>query len=226
MLRHHLNFSAQIKFYNMKNNLFLLIFCLTTLHGFSQTTYSAKFKIVSTKNANDAKGKIEDLFLDSMLLVFYASDSLCFLKETKMEAQPGINANQTGDENVYINYKDNSVYFKLDSKEVFTFNKHKFEKKTSNLKILGMKTTKYVSEDGNIIIYTSKELPWYVQPCLITSNQFNESIVKFENHKTNSGLELTNIQKIKSDKDYEDVYKKILRKKGKNKKSIECPFLR
>ena len=213
----------------MKKSFFLtLLFLLLFNFSNSQDIYSTKYKIVNTKNENkkDNDSKFEDLFLNSMVFNFYSNENITYLKETKILDADGINSKISGDENIFINYKNNSVCYNLDVKDFYTYENLMFKKSKSNIKILGMNTTKYVSSDGNIIIYTSKSLPWFVQPCLISSNQFNECIVKFDNLKTKNGFEMIEFKKIKSTKSFEDIQTKLTSEKVVKKKTVISPFFK
>jgi hypothetical protein len=210
------------------NKIFIITFLSFTYFGLSQTTYLSKYKIITVKSidSKEPKGQIEDFILNTIKIEFCSNDKFCFIKDTKSIDQPGLNVTQS-DNSIYINYKNGAVIYDLLDNNVETYRKLKFKKTRTNILVLGMQTTLYTSEDGNINIYTVKKLPWYIQPCIINSNQFNEGIVKFENLKTNKGLELIEYNKIKYSNDIDNIYKKVISKKIQLPiKVVDCPFFK
>lgn len=210
----------------MKTNLFFTLLSLLTISiSSSQNIFSTKYKIVDTTNENK-KEELENLFLNSMIYNFYSNEKLCYLNETTTLNTEGVNSKVSGQEHIYIDYNKKIGSYKLTDAEFFSYEKLTFKKLKSNIKILGMNTTKYISADGNIVVYTSNKIPWFVQPCVIISNQFNEGIVKFENLKTKIGFELIELKKIKQNKNFNDIQTKFASFKVKNVETIVCPFFK
>ncbi|KGO85645.1 hypothetical protein [Flavobacterium suncheonense] len=205
----------------------LLIYC--PFFCFGQKIYTSKYKLLSLteKSTGDFKSQTESLFFENMIYNFESNEKIGYLKNTETLNDPSVQSNVSGDENIYVNYPNNIVCYKLDKSDIYTYKNIKFKKyKNSNVVVLGFKTTKYISEDGNIIIYTTKNLPWFVQPCLVNSNQFNESIVKFENRKSKYGFELIEYKIKEKDTDFENISKVLEKKNPKFKKTIICPFFK
>lgn len=215
----------------MKKYFCLYLFLVFYLNMNSQEVYSSCYKYVNLSNDKvkiDPKSQITDSFLESLVYNFYSSSQVNYLGNTSFEGSIGINAKVSGDQNIFINFIDGNVIYDLDENTPVKFKMIKFKKvPNSNLEILKFKVSKYISDDGNLIIYTTKFLPWYVQPGIFNSNQINESVVRFENIKKNYGLELIKFEKLKSNKEFKVVEEKILKKKYKLKSELVlCPFFK
>lgn len=191
-----------------------------------QVIYSSIYKVTTNEDSKQKDSGLENAFLNGMQFIFNSNENICFLKEAKILESVGIDSHVSGETNIYIDYKKDLVCYNLDNKQATTFSKLTFKKSKSTLIVLGMTTTKYTSSDGNIILYTTKELPWFVQPCLISKNQFNESIVKYENLKTKKGFEIIEFKKIESDKFFKDTESKLALFTNINKKTEISPFFR
>ncbi|MGL2965966.1 hypothetical protein [Flavobacterium sp. XGLA_31] len=213
----------------MKKIFFSTALILLIIHSTNaQEIYLAKYKIVDTQynGKNDKDSKFEDLFLNSVIYNFYSNESINYLNDVQTLEAKGVNLKVSGEQHIYIDYKSNTVCYKPNDTEFFSFKELTFKKAKSTLTVLGMSTTKYISTDGNIIIYTAQNLPWYVQPCIVSTNQFNEGIVKFENLKTKSGFELIEFKKTEPTDDFKEVQKQLAALKTDHKKAILSPFVK
>ncbi len=205
----------------------ILTFCLILLLSFNEKGanadehYELHYKINSLEKSNT---DIENLFLNNMVYNIIANDKVCYLQSTSILEQEGIYSKAEGNEHIYINYLNKNVFFDLLSNNNYTYEKTKFIKEDAYKgKLNGFNVNKFVSEDGNCIIYSSTELPWYIQPCIFDELNMNESVIKFVNLKSKYEIELIDYKKV-SDKSVNDI-QKILNRKSVNKKtSIICPF--
>jgi hypothetical protein len=215
----------------MKKYFFLCLFLCLNFNAISQTIYSSNYKYISLKSTKDTEptSEFSDGFLESLVYNFYSNSKVCYLESTSTAESIGVSTKVSGDQNIFINFENSNVAYRLDNLGCYNFKKVNFRKVKSNsiVEILGFKTTKYVSDDNNLVLYTTKLLPWYVQPCLFNSNQLDESIVRFENIEKKYGLELIKFDKVNKSKEFDANMNKILNKKCKTKaKEIICPFFK
>lgn len=206
----------------------MFILCIS-LNGYSQNNYSSSYKYVNLKNSKDINPneQISQGFLESMVYTFFSNTEGCYLANVSAIETIGVNAKVSGEQNIFINYKNKDVFFNLKEPNCKVFKSVKFRlvEATSKVKVLGYATSKYLSEDNNLVIYTSKKLPWYVQPCLFNFNQINQSVLRFENLKQQYGLELIKIDKVLNNKDFDKNIKEIITKKcSHNREEIIAPF--
>ena len=209
----------------MKKILFLVLVIIFQI-GNSQTIYRAKYKGISNYNSfeSDSKKQFEDALINNLSIEFYANKEFCYANETSIIEDSGINISESDGE-IYIDYKTGIVRNDLTSNTFVTYKQLKFTKHISKLKILGMATIMFISEDRNIIIYTAKKIPWYIQPGIIDTKQFDAGIVKFENLKTKKGFELIEYNKINYTNSIDKIYKSSTVSKNLDSvKEINCPW--
>ncbi len=194
----------------------------------AQNTYSSSYKVTSTTayDKSNAQDSFQNLFLTSMVYVFNSNDKICYLDTTSTMTEQGLYSKVSGDENLFINYLTNTVVYKLNQDNCFRFKTLEMKKHLSNLKILGLKTEKYISADGKIIIYTCSKLPWYVQPGLFSCKSLNGCVVKFENMETHIGFELVEYKILKDDAHFKFMEDTILSLKKCNKENVFSPFIK
>ena len=209
----------------MRNILLIAFFSVNfnTVWSQSNQAFLASYQTTTLDKNSSGIGKT---FLNNIKYTFYTDELVCFLEKVEVIHFPNLNATNTGEDKIYINYKNASMYHDLEGRKAYGFEEMKFEKVDSGEKILGYETNKYKSGDGNIILYTTSELPWYIQPCSITANLFNEAIIKLVNLKSKYQLELIDYVEIDPTEEHRGTRKKILNKKTTFKKmSIRSPFM-
>lgn len=212
----------------MKGLLLVIVYLFVGFTNETTSYYSAKYKMISNLSKElkiDSKSQIGDYFLGGLVYNFVSTSKVCFLKTTESLNNDGIVSNVSGDENIFINYQNGVVSYKLDNQENFKYDKVTFKKTQIEKKILGFKAIKYVSEDNNIAVYVTEELPWYIQPCIFNTKQFNGSIIRFENKKANYGFELIEyIKEDKTNKEDNTINKVLNLKESKDLRIKKCPF--
>jgi hypothetical protein len=138
---------------------------------------------------------------DTKSISFVTSEKVCYLDIFLNSFEKKVNEEMKKRSGIYINYQTLLCSFELDNSKNFKFELKKFKKIGQGEKIMGYQTTKFISYEEDIIVYTSEELPWHVQPGIVNFNQFGQGIVKVVNLKSGLTVEIKNSRQINIERD-------------------------
>jgi hypothetical protein len=176
-----------------------LLFTAASVCCTGQKKYIVSYKLVQLKetvamsNNSSTNGQLlSDIVLSNLVYTFSADKNLCYLKNVSTFSDTkGINTSVSGKQQLYVSYAQQSAAFELPSDSVVGFLAGKFIKNGDAVKTYGgFILNRYTSEDSMFVLYTAKALPWFVQPCLFTTNAVGEGVVIFENLRSHYALEL------------------------------------
>ena len=178
----------------------------------------------------DGLNLMESVLYDNINYHFFSNQSVAYLVEFIITPPEKLklNFNPTGKkEDVCLDYEKSAFYKFLDVDTSYVLKDLHFKKiDTSKTIIRGYKTSKYVSKDGSITVYSTKDLPWQVQPCVITQDLFNGGIVKLVNNNSKFALELSNYETQDNlTDDQKNKIEKIQNKQSENKVAIIPPMM-
>ncbi|WP_196886586.1 hypothetical protein [Aureivirga sp. CE67] len=168
---------------------------------------------------------MNEAMLKKMVCIYYSdkdfnyADSWDDIESTnpfiKIEIQNGSNKHEEyprTSEMVYIDYNKNIKFLELDEKKAYTNKPFVFlkDKEYSGV-INGYKVSKYVSSDGIIEVFTSKELPWNIQPTIFLRNYFKEGIVKINTSEIGLSWIIEDVKEVENTEDFENKKQQLLR---------------
>ncbi len=209
----------------MKNVIFIIVLLWSITSYSQQQSFVVTYRII-TPSSHDSDDEIRNIVLDNMQYSFAMNETACYLNFNSVPSIDGINAKRSGDEHIFINYSNKTAFYKIDG-DCLKFTSTKFKKVNLNETLLGLKVNKYVSQDKNLEIYTTDALPWFVQPCLFTSNELGEGVIKFVNHSANFGFMMVARPTRTKEIEITSTLKRVASTKNCESKSmIQNPFLK
>ncbi|WP_196886588.1 hypothetical protein [Aureivirga sp. CE67] len=209
-----INTSAQNKVYTFSYNKTLIVpdealegQCANKealIKGFQEIIKDYTFKFLADNEMVCTDG-VENIFSDSNNNFLNNSTESIPVKEDERVYKDHLGG--------YLDLKNQKKYLEKNSNSAITYKEIIFIKDENfKEKVKGYQVTKYVSSKGDITVYTSKEIPWYIQPNLFLKNYFNEGIVKIESTKVSMGWDLIEYKELKNTKQFLKNKKEILNK--------------
>ena len=186
----------------------IIILLLSITAYCQQDAVVVTYRVFTPSSSEDTDGELRDVVLNSMQYSFATNETACYLNFTAVPNISGVIVKETGEEHIFINYSNKTALYKLEG-DCMKFALTKFKKVNFSETIMGMKVNKYVSDDKNLEVYTADSLPWYVQPCLFTSNELGAGVIKFVNHSANFGFMMVGKPTVTKDKEIGSKLKRV-----------------